>query len=113
MWIGMEKGLQAATDGRPEAIQVADRRHLMENASVAFLTAVQQSMQGARVAVGSDVVDPAALSCAELRQHSGWLPFHENVSTESLSLSSLNRNSMRCSMHRTGRPGPGDATIPC
>jgi transposase len=65
--------IQAATDGRPKAIQVADRWHLMENASAAFLTAVQQSMQGVRAAVGSDVVDPAALSCAELRQHSGWL----------------------------------------
>ena len=65
--------IQAATDGRPNAIQVADRWHLMENASAAFLTAVQHSMQGARAAVGSDVVDPAALSCAELRQHSGWL----------------------------------------
>lgn len=65
--------IQAATDGRPNAIQVADRWHLMENASAAFLTAVQHSMQGARAAVGSGVVDPAALSCAELRQHSGWL----------------------------------------
>src|SRR5271168_466668 len=65
--------IQAATDGRPNAIQVADRWHLMENASAAFLTAVQQSMQGARAAVGGDVVDPTALSCAELRQHSGWL----------------------------------------
>src|ERR1035437_2157232 len=65
--------IQAATDGRPKAIQVADRWHLMENASAAFLTAVQQSMQGVRAAVGHDVVDPAALSCAELRQHSGWL----------------------------------------
>ena len=65
--------IQAATDGRPDAIQVADRWHLMENASAAILTAVQQSMQGARAAVGSGVVDPAALSCAELRQHSNWL----------------------------------------
>jgi hypothetical protein len=45
----------------------------MENASAAFLTAVQRSMQMARSAIGSDAVDPAALSCAELRQHSGWL----------------------------------------
>jgi transposase len=65
--------IQAATEGRPEAIQVADRWHLMENASAAFLTAVQQSMQGVRTAVGCDVVDPTALSCAELRQHSRWL----------------------------------------
>ena len=65
--------IQAATDGRPEAIQVADRWHLMENASAAFLTAVQRSMQAVRKAVGIDVVDPMVLSCAERRQHSGWL----------------------------------------
>ena len=65
--------IQAATDGRPNAIQVADRWHLMENASAAFLSAVQRSMQAVRKSVGSDVVDPAALSCAERRQHSNWL----------------------------------------
>lgn len=32
--------IQAATEGRPEATQVADRWHLMENASAAFLTAM-------------------------------------------------------------------------
>jgi transposase len=45
----------------------------MENASAAFLTAVQRSMQAVRKAVGTDVVDPQVLSCAERRQHSGWL----------------------------------------
>jgi transposase len=64
---------QAAADGRPEAVQVADRWHLMENASAAFLTAVQRSMQAIRKAVGVGVVDPARLSCAEARQHDGWL----------------------------------------
>jgi transposase len=43
--------IQAATEGRPEAIQVADRRHLMENASAAFLTTVQRSMQVIRKAL--------------------------------------------------------------
>jgi transposase len=44
--------IQAATEGRPEATQVADRWHLMENASAAFLTAVQQSMHAIRIALG-------------------------------------------------------------
>jgi transposase len=65
--------IQAATDGLPEAIQVADRWHLMENASAAFLTAVQRSMLTVRKAVGVNVVDPTVLTCAERRQHSGWL----------------------------------------
>jgi transposase len=64
---------QAATEGCPDAVQVADRWHLMENASAAFLTAVQRSMVAIRKAVGTDVVDPEALSAAERRQHSGWL----------------------------------------
>jgi transposase len=65
--------IQAATEGRPEALQVADRWHLMENSSAAFLTAVQRSMQVIRKALGAAVVDPTHLSCAERRQHSGWL----------------------------------------
>ena len=52
---------QAATEGRPDAVQVADRWHLMENASAAFLTAVQRSMVAIRKAVGAGTVDPAAL----------------------------------------------------
>jgi transposase len=60
---------QAAADGRPDAVQVADRWHLMENASAAFLTAVQRSMVAIRKAVGTGVVDPASLTAAERRQH--------------------------------------------
>jgi transposase len=64
---------QAASEGRPDAIQIADRWHLMENASAAFLTAVQRSMKAVRKAVGAGVVDPASLSAAERSQHAGWL----------------------------------------
>ena len=65
--------IQAATEGRPEAIQVADRWHLMENASAAFLAAVQQSMQALRSVLGASAVDPKRLTRAERLQHAGWL----------------------------------------
>ena len=64
---------QAAAEGRPDAVQVADRWHLMENASAAFLTAVQRSMVAIRKAVSAGTIDPEALSAAERRQHTGWL----------------------------------------
>jgi transposase len=64
---------QTATDGLPDAVQVADRWCLMENASTAFLNAVRRSMHAIRKAVGVGTVDPSSLSAAERRQHSGWL----------------------------------------
>jgi hypothetical protein len=45
----------------------------MENASTAFLTAVQRSMAENRKAVRAGTVDPEALSAAECRQPTGWL----------------------------------------
>ena len=39
----------------PAALGVAERWHLMENASAAFLTAVQRSMRAIRKAVGVPV----------------------------------------------------------
>jgi hypothetical protein len=45
----------------------------MENASAAFLTAVQRSMSAIGKVVGAGVVDPKALSAGEQRLHVGWL----------------------------------------
>ena len=42
----------AATRALPQAVQVADRWHLLENASAAFLAAVQRSMPVIRKAIG-------------------------------------------------------------
>jgi transposase len=41
---------QAATSAAPQAVQIADRWHLMENASAAFLEAVRRSMRAIRQA---------------------------------------------------------------
>ncbi len=64
---------QAVTRVRPEALQVADRRHLLENASAAFLDAVRRLMAAIRRAVGTTVIDPALLTRAERIQHDGYL----------------------------------------
>jgi transposase len=63
----------AAAKALPEATQVADRWHLMENASHAFLEAVRASMRPIRAAIDATVIDPALLSAAERLQYEGYL----------------------------------------
>ena len=63
---------QAAARGRPNALQVADRWHLIENASAAFLQAVRRVMNPIRTALKIGTVDPDRLTCAERRQYEGW-----------------------------------------
>ncbi len=64
---------QAVTRALPEAKQVADRWHLMENASSAFLDAVRKSMRSIRQALGTGEINPTLLTCAERLQYEGFL----------------------------------------
>ena len=63
----------AAAKALPQATQVADRWHLMENASHAFLDAVRKSMRQIRSAIGAATVDPDLLTVAERIQYEGNL----------------------------------------
>ncbi|MEI4594880.1 ISL3 family transposase, partial [Klebsiella pneumoniae] len=57
----------------PNAMQVADRWHLMENASQAFLDAVRKSMRQIRQVIGAAIVNPDLLTAAERLQYEGYL----------------------------------------
>lgn len=63
----------AAARALPKAEQVADRWHLMENASSAFLDAVRKSMRQIRMAIGAATINPALLTAAERIQYEGYL----------------------------------------
>jgi transposase len=76
----------AAARALPKAMQVADRWHLMENASQAFLAATRGSMRQIRMALGAVTVDPALLTAAERLQYDGYLRRdHINVAVLTLS----------------------------
>ena len=63
----------AATRACPGARQVADRWHLIENASAAFLDAVRRSLRRIRTAIGATTIDINLLTYVEQRQHQGFL----------------------------------------
>lgn len=63
----------AVAKALPSAIQVADRWHLMENASHAFLDAVRKSMRQIRAVLGAAIIDPKLLTAAERLQYEGYL----------------------------------------
>jgi transposase len=63
----------AAAKALPQASQVADRWHLMENASRAFLDAVRKSMRQIRTAIGAATINPELLTAAERLQYDGYL----------------------------------------
>jgi transposase len=71
----------AAAKALPEATQVADRWHLMENASRAFLDAVRKSMRQIRAAIGAATVNPSLLTSAERIQYEGYLRREEDNAT--------------------------------
>lgn len=50
---------EATAKALPHAVQVADRWHLMENASRAFLDAVRKSMRRIRIVIGATTIDPS------------------------------------------------------
>lgn len=64
---------EAISRALPHALQVADRWHLMENASSAFLDAVRGSMKQIRSALSCRPIDPKLLTAAERLQYEGWL----------------------------------------
>jgi transposase len=68
---------EAAAKALPHAIQVADRWHLMENASAAFLDAVRKSMRSIRQAIGAMAMEPGLLTCAEKLQYARYLEREE------------------------------------
>src|SRR3984885_10168199 len=79
---------EAAAKALPHAMQVADRWHLMENASRAFLDAVRKSMRQIRTVIGATTIDPKLLTAAERLQYEGYLRREEtNVSILALSRS--------------------------
>jgi transposase len=57
----------------PDAVQVADRWHLLENSGAAFLAAVRCAMPDIRKAVGALRLDPQNLTAAERLQYEGFL----------------------------------------
>jgi transposase len=63
---------EAVTRVLPQATQVADRWHLMENASRAFLDAVRKTKRQIRAAIGATTINPELLTAAERLQYEGY-----------------------------------------
>jgi transposase len=63
----------AVAKALPDAVQVADRWHLMENASRAFLDTLRKSMRQIRTAIGAATINAELLSATERIQHEGYL----------------------------------------
>jgi transposase len=101
---------EAVARALPKAEQVADRWHLMENASRAFLDAVRKSMRQIRRAIGATVINPVLLTAAEKLQYEGYLR-REEMNAAVLALWQDGCRSSRSSSARaiTARPSGGSS----
>lgn len=93
---------EAVTKAIPDAIQVADRWHLMENASAAFLDAARRSMRGIRTAIGATTINPVLLTSADRLRHQDYLLRREAYGTIA-ALVSNNVPLKEIARRRTGR----------
>lgn len=81
---------EAVAKALPHATQVADRWHLMVNASRAFVDAVRKSMRQIRTVMGATTINSAVLTCAERLQYEGYLRREEtNAAILALSASGM------------------------
>ena len=72
---------RAVSRALPNAVQVADRWHLLDNCGKAFLAAVRRSMPDIRKAFGSRAIDPALLTGAERLLYEGFQRRQQTNST--------------------------------
>ena len=82
---------EAVARALPDAVQVADRWHLMENASAAFLDATRLSMRAVRSALGAATINPVLLTAAERLQYEGFLR-REDTTRQILALKEAGRS---------------------
>ena len=94
--------------GAARAVQVADRWHLMENASQACVATTRSCMRQVRAALGVSTVDPSLLTAAEKLQYDGYLR-REDVNDAIMALHSggncgISASAARCASSPSGPP---------